>query len=131
MKDDPNPAAQEALVTKGTTAYNELLQKLPADDANRERRAKAFNNAAWTLAWRGGYLANEGLYSQAVQRLTEALRLAPDDYVYNRNMAIILKRFKKPPSAPTAFLEKARAAAAKEKEWAEDFDRLQKYIESK
>ena len=46
-------------------------------------------------------------------------------------MAIVLKRFKKPPSAPTAFLEKARAAAAKEKEWAEDFDRLQKYIESK
>src|SRR6185295_1794313 len=30
VKEDPNPAAQESLVTKGTTAYNELVTKLPA-----------------------------------------------------------------------------------------------------
>ena len=77
------------------------------------------------LAWRGGYSNNEGMYLQAVQRLTEALRLFPDDYVFNRNMAIVLKRFRKPPPAPAGFVDKCRAAAAKDKDVAEDFDKLQ------
>jgi tetratricopeptide (TPR) repeat protein len=131
LRDDPNPSVQDGLVTKATAAYNELIQKLPTDDAGRERRAIAFNNFAWTVAWRGGYISSESLYQQAVQKLTEALRFYPDDYVYNRNMAIVLKRFRKPPSAPAAFLEKCRAAAAKEKDLAEDFDKLQKYIDTK
>lgn len=131
LKEDPNPAVQESLVTKATASYNELIAKVPTDDASKERRARAYNNSAWTLAWRGGYTSNEGLYTQAFQRLQESLRLFPDDYVYNRNMAIVLKRFRKPPSAPAAFLEKCRAALARDREWAEDFDRLQKYIEAK
>ena len=131
LKDDPIPSVQEGAVTKASAGYNDLVQRLPTDDANKERRAKAFNGSAWTLAWRGGYASNEGFYQQAVQRLTEALRLYPDDYVYNRNMAVLLKRFKKPPSSPAAFVEKCRAAAAKEKDLAEDFDRLQKYMEAK
>ena len=131
VKEDPNPALQEQYVTKTTAAFNELLQRLPSDDANKERRARAYNDAAWTLAWRGGYLTNESLYQQAVQRQIEALRLFPEDYVFNRNMAIILKRFRKPPSNPAAYLDKCRAAVAKDKDLAEDFDKLQKYIETK
>jgi hypothetical protein len=83
------------------------------------------------LAWRGGYASSEATYQQAIQRLNEALRLAPDDYVVNRNMAVILKRFKKPPLAPGPFVEKCGAAAAADKQWAEDFDALKKYMEAK
>jgi len=131
LKDDPNPALQEQYVTKANAAHNELIQRLPGDDANRERRAKAYNDAAWMLAWRGGYLNNESLYQQAVARMIEALRLYPEDYIFNRNMAIILKRFRKPPSNPAAFVDKCRAAVAKDKEFAEDFDKLQQYMGAK
>lgn len=131
LKEEPIPSVQETAVTKASAGFNDMIQRLPNDEANKERRAVAYNDSAWTLAWRGGYGSNEGFYQQAIQRLTEALRLFPDDYVYNRNMAIVLKRFKKPPSAPTAYVEKCRAAAAKDKDLADDFDRLQKYMEAK
>jgi tetratricopeptide (TPR) repeat protein len=131
MKEEPNAALQESLCAKAQQTYNELIQKLPADDANKERRLRAYNNAAWMLAWRGGYASSEATYQQAIQRLNEALRLAPDDYVVNRNMAVILKRFKKPPLAPGPFVEKCGAAAAADKQWAEDFDALKKYMEAK
>jgi tetratricopeptide (TPR) repeat protein len=131
MKEEPNAALQESLCAKAQQTYNELIQKLPADDANKERRLRAYNNAAWMLAWRGGYASSEATYQQAIQRLNEALRLAPDDYVVNRNMAVILKRFKKPPLAPGPFVEKCAAVAAADKQWAEDFDALKKYMEAK
>jgi hypothetical protein len=131
LKNDPSPAAQDQAVTKATTAYNDLLAKLPADDANKDRRAVALNNLAWTLAWRGGYMNNnESMYLQAVQKLTEALKLYPDDYVFNRNMAIVLKRFRKAPTPPAGFLDKCRVAVEKDKGLAEDFDKVQKYIGS-
>mgnify|MGYP003694304719 CR=1 FL=1 len=123
--------AQDRYVTKAGAAFNELVQRLPGDDANRERRARAYNDWAWTLAWRGGYQNNESLYQQAVARMIEALRLYPEDYIFNRNMAVILKRFKKPPSNPAVFVDKCRAAVAKDKDFAEDFDKLQKYMETK
>lgn len=128
---DPNAAAQESAASRAQQTYNELLGKLPTDDANRERRVRAFNNQAWMMAFRGGYASSETMYQQAVQKLGEALRLAPDDYVVNRNMAVVLSRFKKPPQSPAGYLEKCRAAAEKEKEWAEDFEILKKYLETK
>lgn len=131
VKDDPNAAAQESTCARAQQTYNELIQKLPADDANKDRRLRCYNNAAWMLAWRGGYGSSEATYTQAIARLNEALRLAPDDYVVNRNMAVILKRFKKAPLAPGPFVEKCAAAAAADKTWAEDFDALKKYMESK
>jgi tetratricopeptide (TPR) repeat protein len=131
LRDDPSPTVQESSVTKATASYNDLIQRLPNDDANKERRARAFNNAAWTLAWRGGFTGSDALYTQSQQRLMEALRLFPDDYVYNRNMAILLKRFKKQPASPQGYVDKCRAAASKDKTLAEDFDRLQKYMEAK
>jgi tetratricopeptide (TPR) repeat protein len=124
------PVVQESAVTKGMGATNDLLAKLPVDDANKERRAVAANNAGWALAFKGGYASNEGNYTDAVQRFTEALRLYPDDYVYNRNMAVVLKRMRKPPTAPAGFLDKCRAAAGKDKALAEDFEKVQKYIGS-
>jgi hypothetical protein len=128
---DPNPAAQESAAGRSQQVYNDLIAKLPADDANRERRVRAYNNQAWMMAFRGGYSNSEAMYQQAVQKLNEALRLAPDDYGVNRNLAIVLSRFKKPPQAPAGYLEKCRAAAEKDKQWAEDFEILKKYLEPK
>jgi tetratricopeptide (TPR) repeat protein len=130
-KDEPNVAVQEPHVTKVTAVYNELIPKIPNDDANKERRAIAWNNHGWALAWRGGYQNSENLYTQAVQKIGEALKLYPDDYVFNRNMAVVLKRFRKAPSDPGPYVEKCRALAASKKEWAEDFEKLQKYMGTK
>lgn len=128
---DPNGAAQESNAGKAQQTYNELIQKLPADEAHRERRVRAYNNLAWMLAFRGGYVGSEATYQQAVQKLNEALKLAPDDYVVNRNLAVLLGRFKKTPLAPAPFVEKARAAAEKDPQHAADFELLKKYMEGK
>jgi len=131
VRDDVSVRDQESQVTKTQAAYQELVQKLPTDDANKERRLRAYNNLGWMMAWRGGYGSSEGYYQQAVQKLGEALRIAPDDYIANRNMAVVLKRFKKPPQPPEQYLEKCRAAAEKDKQYAEDFEVVKKYIEAK
>jgi tetratricopeptide (TPR) repeat protein len=131
LSTEQNAAAQESACARAQQTYNDLLQRLPSDEANRERRVRAFNNLAWMLAFRGGYASNENTYTQAVQKLNEALRLAPDDYVVNRNMVVLLHRFRKPPFASTPFLEKCRAAAEKEKEYADDFEAVKKYLEAK
>jgi len=128
---DLNPGTQESLCVKAQQAYNELLQRLPADDANRERRVCAYNNLGWMLAFRGGYAGNEASYLQAVQKLNEGLRIAPDDYVLNRNLLVVLRRFRKPPFASAPFLEKCRAAVEKDKQWADDFEAVRKYMEAK
>ena len=128
---DPNPATQETLCAKAQQTYGELLQRLPTDDANRERRIRAFDNMAWMLAYRGGYSGNDAPHLQAIQKLNEALRLAPDDYVLNRNVLVILHRFRKPPFGSAPFLEKCRAAVEKDKQWAEDFEAVKKYLEAK
>lgn len=131
VREDVTPSAQESAVTRELAAYTELLQRLHSDEAQKELRARAVNNIAWALAWRGGYSNNENLVSQAQQKLTESLRLFPDDYVYNRNMAILLKRLKRPPTSPQGYLEKCRSAVAKEKEFAQDFEKVEKYMEAK
>ena len=128
---DPNPATQETLCAKAQQTYGELLQRLPTDDANRERRIRAFDNMAWMLAYRGGYSGNDAPHLQAIQKLNEALRLAPDDYVLNRNVLVILHRFRKPPFGSAPFLEKCRAAVEKDKQWTEDFEAVKKYLEPK
>jgi tetratricopeptide (TPR) repeat protein len=128
---DPNPSTQETLCAKAQQTYQELLQRLPSDEANRERRVRAYNNLGWMLAFRGGYASSEASYQQAVQRLNEGLRIAPDDYLVNRNMLVVLKRFRKPPFAMGPFLEKCRAAVEKDAQWAEDFETVKKYLEAK
>ncbi|HVR86499.1 MAG TPA: hypothetical protein VMU54_19405 [Planctomycetota bacterium] len=128
---DPNPGTQESLCSKAQQTYQELLQRLPSDEANRDRRVRVYNNLGWMLAFRGGYASSEASYLQAVQRLNEALRIAPEDYVVNRNMAVVLKRFKKPPFATAPFVEKCAAAVEKDKQWAEDFEIVKKYLEAK
>jgi len=89
------------------------------------------NNLGWTLAWRGGYQSSENLYTQAMGKFGEALKLLPEDYVLNRNMAVVLKRFRKAPSDPAPYVEKCRSLASSKKEWADDFEKLQKYMEAK
>jgi len=128
---DPKASAQESAAGRCQQVYNELVGKLPTDDSGRELRVRANNNQAWMMAFRGGYANSEGMYQQALQKLNEALRLAPDDYVVNRNLAVVLSRFRKPPQAPAGPLEKCRAAAEKDKQWAADFEILKKYLETK
>jgi len=91
--------------------------KLPNTTQQGAARRSPFNNSAWTLAWRGGYQNSEALRA-ASSGSPEALRLYPDDYVFNRNMAIVLKRFKEPPSARRPSWRSA-ARGRKEKKWAE------------
>jgi tetratricopeptide (TPR) repeat protein len=131
LREDVSPSAQESAVTRAVAAYTELLQHVPSDEAHKELRARAINNIAWALAWRGGYSSNDNLFVQAQQKLSESLRLFPDDYAYNRNMAIILKRLKRPPTSPQGFLDKCRSAAAKDKDLALDFEKVEKYMEAK
>lgn len=126
---DPNPAAQESAAARAQQTYNELIGKLPADD--RERRMRAYNNQAWMLAFRGGYASSEATYQQAVQKLNEALKLAPDDYVVNRNLAVVLSRFKKPPVPVAPYVEKCRAAVEKDRQYADDFEALKKVLDPK
>ncbi|MBV8881921.1 MAG: hypothetical protein JO332_18325, partial [Planctomycetaceae bacterium] len=128
---DPSAAAQEAAATKAQQTYGELLAKLPADEAWRERRAVALNNLAWMIAFRGGYAGSDATYQQAVQKLNEALKLAPDDYLINRNLAVVLRRLKKAPPVLAPVVEKCRAAVEKDKQWADDFEILKKYLEAK
>jgi hypothetical protein len=128
---DLNPGTQESLCAKTQQTYSELLQRLPTDDANRERRVCAYNNLGWMMAFRGGYSGNEASYLQAVQKMNEGLRIAPDDYILNRNLLVVLHRFRKPPFASAPFLEKCRAAVEKDKQWADDFEAVKKYLEAK
>jgi tetratricopeptide (TPR) repeat protein len=130
-KDEASAAVQDSNVTKALGLYNDLIPKIPGDEANKERRATALNNQAWMLAWRGGYQNSENLHTQAVQKLNEALKLYPEEYVFNRNLAIVLKRFRKPPSDPAPVLEKCRALAAARADLADDFEKLKKYMETK
>jgi tetratricopeptide (TPR) repeat protein len=130
-REDPSAATQDSYVTKASGLYNELLPRIPNDEANKQRRATAWNNLGWVLAWRGGYQNSESFYTQAVQKLNEALKLFPEDYLLNRNMAVVLKRFRKAPSDPGPYVEKCKALASQNKEWADDFEKLQKYMGTK
>jgi len=131
LKEDPSVPVQDSFVTKAIGVYNDLIAKIPSDEANKELRATALNNLGWALAWRGGFQSSENLYTQAVGKFNEALKLAPEDYVVNRNLALVLKRFRKAPSDPAPYVEKCRAISAAKKEWADDFEKLQKYMGTK
>lgn len=128
MKDDPNGANQERSISSAVQGYGEFVQKIGNDDARKEIRVWALNNLAWMQAWRGGYSSNVSYHTQALDRLTEALKLLPDDALLNRNICIVLKRLKRPPAAWQANLEKVKAGSSST--GAQDLDALSKYLES-
>ena len=128
LKDDSNAANQERSISGAAQGYGELLQKIGNDDARKEVRTWALNNHAWMLAWRGGYSSNASYHTQALDRLTEALKMFPEDALLNRNTCILLKRLKRPPAAWQANLEKVKAGTGTP--GAQDLDALSKYLES-
>jgi hypothetical protein len=131
LREDPNLAARDRRVAAAVAGYTQLLSKLgaPTDEPGREQRARALNNLGWMEAWRGALQKSEALVLRGLGHVTEALQLRPDDYVYNRNAAVLLKRVRRPASAWQPYLEKARAAAARGP-WAEDLAAVEKYLES-
>jgi hypothetical protein len=123
----PNPADQEKQVMPALQAYVTLVNKLgtPTDEAGKALKATVLNNQAWMKAWQAGWRNQAPTTSQP--DLDQALKLASEDYVINRNMAVVLKRLKRPADQIKPFLEKAQAAAKGAE--AEDFDKVKQYVE--
>ena len=128
-REEPNASVADRNVGTALQAYLELRKKMEGEGANAELKARALNNLAWMQAWRGGYQKSDVSHKQALESLIEALKLAPEDYVYNRNAALVLKRLKKPAAEFQPYVEKARSAVGTQ--WADDFSKLQQYLEGK
>ncbi len=108
-------------------AANELdgALKSVADPAAKERKARAQNDLGWARTLRGDLTGNDSYYNQAEVAIRGALALFPEDYSYNRNMAVLLKRRKRPANAIQPFVDKAKAGAAAD---AADFEKVQQYL---
>jgi tetratricopeptide (TPR) repeat protein len=127
IRDNPNASVQDKFVGHAMSSYSKLVDKLTlSDDLSKERRARALNGLAWMEAWRGGLLNNQGMHARALDHVSEAAKLFPDEYVYNRNVLTLLKRLNRPANAYQPYLEKAKAGGTGD--WADDFEKLQKYL---
>ncbi len=130
LQDDPTGTLQERRVTRAGQAYGNVITTSPgADESLKATRAVGLNNQAWTEAWLGSYTGTEARLRKARENLVQAASLYPDDYVYNRNLLVVLKRLKVAEKDFQPFLDRARAAA--KGPWAEDFSKLQAYLDSK
>lgn len=124
---DQNRALQEQAVTRALVSLTDIERRATSpDDLTKERRARALNQAAALEAWRAGASGNKLLWQSAYRKLQEALKLFPDEYVYNRNAAVILKRLASAPPAIQPHREKAKAAASGA--YAEDFQQLDAFL---
>ena len=70
-----------------------------------------------------------GAFKVAEDKLREALKLFPDDYVYNRNLVVVLKRLKVATATLQPALDKAKAAATGA--FIDDFEKVQKVLDEK
>ena len=124
---DEAAALVERHMSDASKAYRTLLgQSLIRDDSAKLHRALANNNLGWTMAWLGSYAGNETRLREAQGYLGEAAKLFPEDYVFNRNLCVVLKRLRRPDREIQPFLEKA--SAADKGSLAEDFTRFQQYM---
>lgn len=115
------------LVAGAASRCDTLLTRLrPENDPKNEWKARTLNMIGVLEAWRAANQNQPAVNQRALDRFNEALKSAPDDYVYNRNAALILKRQKKQAAAIQPFLDKAKAAAAGP--YAADFEELQKVL---
>jgi hypothetical protein len=126
LRENPNANERSKLVGIAYSRCEALLPRLKADnDPKGEWKARTLNMMALLDAWRAAQ-NQPAVYQRGMDRLNEALKIAPDEYVYLRNAALILKRQKKPATAIQPFLDKAKAAAKGDYE--KDFEELQKVI---
>ncbi len=115
------------LIATAFARCDTLLPRLKAEnDPKNEWRARTLNMMGAFEAWRAANQRQPTVNQRALDRFNEAVKLAPDHYVYNRNAALILFRQKKPLSAYQQHLDKARAAATGD--YAKDFDELLKVV---
>jgi len=126
LREGLKPSEQDTAVRDALSVFDPLFKRLgtATDDVTKDRMARSLNNQAVMRSLQG----SSG-YAKAKEHLTDALKLFPDEYVYNRNLALVLKRSKAPPAGIQAALDKAKAAATGK--LAEDFDKVQKVIEEK
>jgi len=121
-------ASLETLVAKASAAYRTLLaQNLIRDESARPLRALAHNGLGWMEAWLGSYNSNETKLREAQAQFLEAVKLYPDDYVFNRNLCVVLRRLRRPDREIQPYLDKARSAP-REGVLAEDFARFEQYM---
>ncbi len=119
--------ARSNLVGAAFAACDRLLPRLKAEnDPKNEWRARTLNMMGVFEAWRAANLKQPIVNQRALDRFNQALKLAPDEYAYNRNAALVLKRQRKPQTAIQPYLDKAKAAATGEN--AKDFEELEKVL---
>lgn len=125
-RDGIKPAEQENAAKLAFQPLDGLLKKLsaPADDAGKERKALAHNAMAVMR-----FLQGTSGYKSAQENLGDALKLFPEDYVYNRNLLVVLKRSKAPLAQMQPVLDKTRALATGA--FAEDFEKVEKVLAEK
>jgi hypothetical protein len=126
LKDEAAPSADQR-VQKTALAYRALLNlNVLKDEAVREVRGIALNNLGWMEAWAGSFNASEQRLKEAQVHLAEAVKLLPDDYVFNRNLCVVLRRLRRPEKEIQPYLDKAKAAP--KGALGEDFARFAQYM---
>ncbi len=124
---DESAKETEARLQKAAAAYKALLgQAMFKEERAKAWRAAAHNNLGWILAWLGSYNGNETTLREARAQLEEAVKIFPGDYVFNRNLCVVLRRLRRPEKEFLPYLEKAKAAD--KGDLAEDFGRFQQYM---
>lgn len=113
-------SSQDAAVTRAVTAAMNLERKLQGtDDAGKDRKARALNLLGCLKGWKGMYSNHKGTLGEATKAFQDAAKLFPEDYVYNRNAALLLKRSGAAAAAILPHKDAAKAAAKGdyEKDW--------------
>ncbi|HLF92909.1 MAG TPA: hypothetical protein VJB14_05580 [Planctomycetota bacterium] len=124
-RDGIKPAERENAAKLAFQPLDGLLKKLSAvDDAGKERKALAHNAMAVMR-----FLQGTSGYKSAQENLGDALKLFPEDYVYNRNLLVLLKRSKAPLAQMQPVLDKTKALATGA--FAEDFEKVEKVLAEK
>jgi hypothetical protein len=129
LRENPNLSANDRTKYVGTafSKCEALIPRLrPENDPKNDWKARAANMMGVLEAWRAANQKQVAIWGRALARFDEALKAAPDDYVYNRNAALAAKRLKRPAAAIQAYVDKAKAAASGD--YAKDFEELQKVL---
>lgn len=125
QRDDPSGRNQETYANRGARSYEAMLASPGLTDPGM--RALVHNNLGWMLAWTGSYNSSESVLRRGIENLVTAAKLAPDDYVMNRNAALAMKRIPKMAQAEwMPYYEKAKAKVPAD--WQDDFLKVQKYL---
>jgi tetratricopeptide (TPR) repeat protein len=126
LRDEAAPNLDQ-YVQKTSLSYKALLsQSAIKDESAKLVRALAYNNMGWMEAWSGSWSVNEQRLKEAQIQLTEAVKLFPDDYIFNRNLCVVLRRLRRPDREVQPYLDKAKAAPKGALE--EDFVRFEQYM---